>query len=63
MTYADLVAAALKSEKTAQPWYDRMKAIQHNRDAVAAEVKRCRAAHPGRALHEIEAYILKGESY
>jgi hypothetical protein len=56
-TYPDLVQDYLKSEKTAQAFYDRLREIRKKRDAFEAEVKRCRTAHPGRSDSEIAAYM------
>jgi hypothetical protein len=58
-THAELVQMYLKSEKDAQPFYEKLRKLQKKRNAFNAEVKRCRTAHPGRTISEIETYMGK----
>jgi hypothetical protein len=51
--YPELVTGYLKSEKDAEPFYQRLREIQAKRETFEAEVKRCKTAHPGRARFEI----------
>ena len=55
--YAELVKGYLKSEKDAQPFYDRLRAIKAKREAFNAEAARCKTAHPGRTRQGIAAYM------
>ena len=55
MTYAELVDAAMRSEREAQPWYDYLKQLQARRDAERALIKAWRRKRPGMADSEIIA--------
>ena len=55
MTYSDMVFAAMRSEREAQPWYDYLKQLQARRDAERALIKAWRRKRPGMADSEIIA--------
>ena len=53
MTYLDMVLAAMRSEREAQPWYDYLKQLQARRDAERELIKEYHRKHPGMADFEI----------
>lgn len=53
MTYSDMVFAAMRSEREAQPWYDYLKQLQARRDAERELVRDVQKKHPGRADFKI----------
>ena len=55
MTYFDMVFAAMRSEREAQPLYDYLKQLQARRDAERALIKAWRRKRPGMADFEIIA--------
>ena len=55
MTYMDMVFAAMRSEREAQPWYDYLKQLQARRDAERELVRDVQKKHPGRADFEVLA--------
>ena len=55
MTYSDMVFAAMRSEREAQPWYDYLKQLQARRDAERALIKEWRRKRPGMADFKIIA--------
>ncbi len=55
MTYAELVDAAMRSEREAQPWYDYLKQLQARRDAERELIKEWRRKRPGMADFEVIA--------
>ena len=55
MTYSDMVFAAMRSEREAQPWYDYLKQLKARRDAERELIKEWRRKRPGMADFEILA--------
>ena len=55
MTYLDMVFAAMRSEREAQPWYDYLKQLQARRDAERELIRDVRRKRPGLADLEILA--------
>ena len=53
MTYSDMVFAAMRSEREAQPWYDYLKQLKARRDAERELIKEWRRKRPGMADFEI----------
>ena len=49
MAYLDMVFAAMRSEREAQPWYDYLKQLQARRDAERELIKEYRRKRPGMA--------------
>ena len=53
MAYLDMVLAAMRSEREAQPWYDYLKQLQARRDAERELIKEWRSKRPGMADYEV----------
>lgn len=55
MTYSDMVFAAMRSEREAQPWYDYLKQLKARRDAERELIKEWRRKRPGMADFKVIA--------